>query len=354
MSIIVSFTGCTKEFNRPDKLKSHIITHSGIKPFKCMECGKGFSRRPHLTEHERGHKADYRFKCEKCGKGFFRPKIFQEHKCNPNRNKSEVQTFRPRSNRRKVGRPKKRMITITAEMLKQANERTENARRRARGQPPKEAVKGKEQVATNVEQNPASAIQTKEIIQESILTTQMTGSVGPLIPKADLVQDQMCVMGMKQSEMEFCVEAPNPDGFVSRYVTVHLTDSSDPNGAAISAQLIPTGAATQVISPSGTTSLPITIIETQPVQIMSSNDQMVSLPVTSLHGTQVPVHVAVSGTGSTLDNGVIVASNNSTDGSFINATLEDFNTMTESELHATAHEGLLKPHTDVLQASQKC
>ncbi|KAL5022786.1 hypothetical protein ScPMuIL_001941 [Solemya velum] len=350
-----SLTGCTKEFNRPDKLKSHIITHSGIKPFKCMECGKGFSRRPHLTEHERGHKADYRFKCEKCGKGFFRPKIFQEHKCNPNRNKSEVQTFRPRSNRRKVGRPKKRMITITAEMLKQANERTENARRRARGQPLKEAGKGKEHAATNVDQNAVPAIQTK-VMHESVLSTQMTGSVDSLISKTDLVQDHMSIMNMKP-EMEFCVEAPNTDGFVSRYVTVHLTDSSDPNGAAISAQLIPTGAATQVLSPSGTTSLPITIIETQPVQIMSSNDQLVS--VASLHGAQaiqhgVPVHVAVSGAGSGMESGVVMTSTNSTEGTFIPATLEDFNTMTESDLHATAHEGLLKPHTDVLHASQKC
>ena len=54
--------GCPKEFNRADKLKSHIITHSGIKPFKCSVCGKGFSRRPHMLEHERGHKSDYRFK----------------------------------------------------------------------------------------------------------------------------------------------------------------------------------------------------------------------------------------------------------------------------------------------------
>lgn len=109
--------GCMKEFNRPDKLKAHIITHSGIKPFTCNICGKGFSRRPHLVEHERGHNLDYRFKCEKCGKGFFRPKHFAEHKCQPSKYGLPVQqTFVPR-HRRKVGRPRKRMVTISPDSV---------------------------------------------------------------------------------------------------------------------------------------------------------------------------------------------------------------------------------------------
>ena len=53
--VITSYIlGCDKEFSRPDKLKSHIITHSGIKPYRCSICGKDFARRPHLKEHERG------------------------------------------------------------------------------------------------------------------------------------------------------------------------------------------------------------------------------------------------------------------------------------------------------------
>lgn len=73
-------TGCTKEFNRPDKLKAHIVSHSGIKPFKCTECNKCFSRRPNLNEHMRAHKDDYDIRCEICNKGFGRKKHLEQHK----------------------------------------------------------------------------------------------------------------------------------------------------------------------------------------------------------------------------------------------------------------------------------
>uniref|UniRef100_A0A0B7ASR0 C2H2-type domain-containing protein n=1 Tax=Arion vulgaris TaxID=1028688 RepID=A0A0B7ASR0_9EUPU len=126
-----TIAGCTKEFNRPDKLKAHIITHSGIKPYKCAICNKGFSRRPHLLEHERGHNLDYRFKCEKCGKGFFRPKLFHEHKCQPSRSGAEQQ-FRPR-NRRKIGRPRKRMISIVPDSISKSRGKQYASRTRSKG-----------------------------------------------------------------------------------------------------------------------------------------------------------------------------------------------------------------------------
>ncbi|XP_005096795.2 zinc finger protein 341 [Aplysia californica] len=126
-----NIAGCTKEFNRPDKLKAHIITHSGIKPYKCSICGKSFSRRPHMVEHERGHNADFRFKCEKCGKGFFRPKLFNEHKCLPSRAGVE-QHFRPR-NRRKLGRPRKRMISITPDSIAKSRGKQYPSRTRGKG-----------------------------------------------------------------------------------------------------------------------------------------------------------------------------------------------------------------------------
>lgn len=52
------------------------------------------------------------FQCEKCGKGYFRAKLFNVHKCQPDRSRAEPQLFRPR-NRRKIGRPRKRLVTIS-------------------------------------------------------------------------------------------------------------------------------------------------------------------------------------------------------------------------------------------------
>ncbi|TNM86417.1 hypothetical protein fugu_006647 [Takifugu bimaculatus] len=73
--------GCTKEFNRPDKLKAHILSHSGIKPYKCFFCQKAFSRRAHMVEHQQSHTDDYRFRCSTCNKGFSRQSYYRDHKC---------------------------------------------------------------------------------------------------------------------------------------------------------------------------------------------------------------------------------------------------------------------------------
>lgn len=73
--------GCTKEFNRPDKLKAHILSHSGIKPYKCQFCQKSFSRRAHMLEHQRSHTDNYRFRCAACNRGFTRQKYYRDHKC---------------------------------------------------------------------------------------------------------------------------------------------------------------------------------------------------------------------------------------------------------------------------------
>ncbi|XP_064610967.1 zinc finger protein 341-like isoform X2 [Liolophura sinensis] len=146
-----SLTGCEMEFNRPDKLKAHIISHSGIKPFKCRECGKSFCRKPSLLEHERSHRSDFRFRCEKCGKGFFRPKLFHGHKCNPITDKDGtliVPTPRARS-RRKIGRPRKRMITVTADSQKS----TSTMITRRRGRPTRR--EGGERLGMETEATPA-------------------------------------------------------------------------------------------------------------------------------------------------------------------------------------------------------
>ena len=98
----LSVAGCTKEFNRPDKLKAHIIAHTGAKPYRCQTCGRTFTRRPHLREHERFHAENFRFWCGKCNRGFMRQNLFKHHDCT-------ATSTRQHAFKRKVGRPRKNM-----------------------------------------------------------------------------------------------------------------------------------------------------------------------------------------------------------------------------------------------------
>jgi len=89
-SFLFPLSGCTKEFNRPDKLKAHILSHSGAKPHRCRQCGKSFTRRPHLREHESAmHSRDFRFRCTACGRGYLRLKLYKQHRCVSARKVSE-------------------------------------------------------------------------------------------------------------------------------------------------------------------------------------------------------------------------------------------------------------------------
>ena len=108
---ILLITGCTKEFNRPDKLKAHIIAHAGVKPYECRTCCRTFTRRPHLREHERVHMQSFQFRCERCNQGFLRQKLLKQHKCT-GKTSSSGRT-RKRAFRRKVGRPRKKLPVHT-------------------------------------------------------------------------------------------------------------------------------------------------------------------------------------------------------------------------------------------------
>lgn len=367
-------TGCDKEFNRADKLKAHIITHSGVRPYECEDCGKTFSRRPHLKEHKRGHLADYKFKCETCGKGFWRPKTYKDHKCQPLKpGQTRIYVYRQR-NRRKVGRPKKRMITVTKDTISKAAENNARKRRNRTMVNESENIEQENQNCNLINGDMENTLENTENEQHENDYNIKQEEYENHIARSERMMDNDISQMDKQ---DFCVKVIPPDGLLNQhYVTVHIQNPNTGH-TDIQTHLFPTSSA-QVLSPTGTIStMPITIIETQPgtilpVQVASvegaSDGDALPMQVTAMsgmggHGTMVnqcisvedlvPVQVTLplDDSDSVVATHVVVTSANHNHHQSYVSQLEDYGG-TEGDPVLQGTESLLKAHAEILQSAQ--
>lgn len=58
---------CGQQLTNSRRFKTHLLSHSDLKPFACPICKASFKFNSHLTRHSFVHK-DYAFQCDFCEK----------------------------------------------------------------------------------------------------------------------------------------------------------------------------------------------------------------------------------------------------------------------------------------------
>ena len=76
--------GCEKTFSRPSRLETHMLRHSGQRPFKCDLCDKDFTRKAHLKRHKQINHDGLKptsspVKCDQCDHTFANKHSLRKH-----------------------------------------------------------------------------------------------------------------------------------------------------------------------------------------------------------------------------------------------------------------------------------
>jgi uncharacterized Zn-finger protein len=73
---------CGRKFNSEQKLRDHVVSHSGKYRYQCDMCEKGFAVVTDLQRHRRTHTGDRPYSCELCAKQFTQSGSLNRHKRN--------------------------------------------------------------------------------------------------------------------------------------------------------------------------------------------------------------------------------------------------------------------------------
>ncbi|XP_055302205.1 zinc finger protein 699-like [Sitodiplosis mosellana] len=72
-------SNCGMQFVSQERLKRHMVRHSGEPKYKCDLCPKAYTRSDKLLYHRRTHDQQMTHECRTCGKGFFSIKSLRKH-----------------------------------------------------------------------------------------------------------------------------------------------------------------------------------------------------------------------------------------------------------------------------------
>lgn len=72
---------CQKVFDKPCRLRGHVLSHTGVKPYKCdfQGCEWAFTTSSKLRRHQRKHTQERKFTCIICSKTFLRSEHLKDH-----------------------------------------------------------------------------------------------------------------------------------------------------------------------------------------------------------------------------------------------------------------------------------